>query len=230
MERFLYSIIRKCSFESSERRRDLPMISRRHALGFIAGSGLVSLSGFARAAEQGAPPLSDDGLHIQPWFMETFLDLGDDHREAAQAGKRFAVIWEQKGCPYCAELHRKNFSRPAVRDYIKGNFGVVQLNLWGSREVTDFNGDAMEERELARRWRVNFTPTIQFFDKSLDDKPGKGGIDREVARIPGYFKPFHFLTMFQFVREDAYASKNFQRYLQDKLAALKAKGIDPAVW
>ena len=206
------------------------MTSRRHALGFIAGAGLAPLSGFARAAEQVEPPLSDDGLHVQSWFIQTFLDLADDHREMAQAGKRFAVIWEQKGCPYCAELHRKNFSKPAVRDFINDNFGVVQLNLWGSREVTDFNGEAMEERELARRWRVNFTPTVQFFDKSIDDNSGKGGIELEVARIPGYFKPFHFLAMFEFVREDAYVNKNFQRYLQDKFAALRAKGIDPDVW
>lgn len=45
--------------------------------------------------------------------------------------------------------------------------------------------------------------------------------------MPGYFKPFHFLAMFRFVRENAYAQMNFQRYVQQLSAQRKAKGLDP---
>jgi thioredoxin-related protein len=210
------------------------MTSRRRALELISGAGLASLLPLARGANSADPLLNDDGLFTQPWFMQTFLDLRDDQREASEADKRFAVIWEQKGCPYCKEMHLVNFAKPAVSDYVKSNFGIVQLNLWGSREVTDFNGKVMEERQLARAWRVNFTPTIQFFAKSLPPQneggSGKGGMDLEVARIPGYFKPFHFLSMFEFVHSEAYVDTNFQRFLQDRFAEMKAKGVDPNVW
>ena len=100
----------------------------------------------------------------------------------------------------------------------------------GDNEVTDFDGTAMEERALARRWRVNFTPTIQFFPPTPEGTQGKTGVDVEVARMPGYFKPFHFISMFEFVQGRVYEQKNFQRYLQEKFAELKAKGIDPNVW
>ena len=69
------------------------------------------------------------------------------------------VLFEQRGCPYCKELHAVNFARSEITDYIREHFMVVQLDLWGSREVTDFDGEAMEERALAGKWRVNFTPT-----------------------------------------------------------------------
>jgi thioredoxin-related protein len=191
-----------------------------------AGGGMVVPSAVT-AAE---PILNDDGLYTQPWFLQTFLELRDDLAEVAASGKRLAVMWEQKGCPYCKETHEVNFAKPEIQEFVPEHFGILQLNIWGSREVVDFDGKAMEERALARRWRVNFTPTIQFFPASLDSSEGKTGAELEVARMPGYFKPFHFLSMFEFVHAGAYATTNFQRFLQDKLADMKAKGIDPNVW
>lgn len=204
------------------------MANRRDALVVLAG--LAAGLGVARAATPAQAVPGEDGLYTQPWFMQTFLDLREDLAEAAAQGKRFAVLWEQRGCPYCREMHLVNLAKPTVRDYIRDNFGMLQLNLWGSREVTDFDGKVLEERELARRWRVNFTPTIQFFPADLAAAGNRPGVDLEVARMPGYFKPFHFLSMFEFVRSGAYADGNFQRFLQDKFAELKAKGVDPAVW
>jgi len=207
------------------------MTSRRDVLTLITGASLAgAASGSFAAAQRIEPMMGEDGLYTQPWFMHTFLDLREDLAEAAAEGKRLAVLWEQKGCPYCKEMHQVNLARPDVHDYVRENFGIVQLNLWGAREVTDFDGKAMEERALARRWRVNFTPTIQFFPERLDAQQGKPGMELEVARMPGYFKPFHFMSMFEFVKTDAYEKSNFQRFLQDKFAQLKARGIDPNVW
>jgi thioredoxin-related protein len=210
------------------------MISRRQFLAHApvaagAAAGVFALSQAARAGRipNYAPKLSDDGLYTQPWFVQSFLELKEDLAEAAQAGKRFAVIWEQRGCPYCREMHTNNFGIEEIRDYVSKNFAMVQLNLWGSREVTDFDGKKMEEKALARRWRVVFTPTISFFPPTVAAVAGKSGRDAEVMRMPGLLKPFHFLTMFQYVREEAYKRQGFQRYLQAKFADYKAKGIDP---
>ncbi len=207
------------------RRRDV--LVGMTAGAFFAGSAWLQRSAAAATAE---PALNDDGLHVQPWFVQSFLELRDDLEEASAQGKRLAVVWEQKGCPYCREMHRVNFARDDISNYVREHFAVIQLNLWGSREVTDFDGVAMEERELARRWRVNFTPTICFFPTSLEALEGRAGGDIEVARMPGYFKPFHFLSMFEFVAAEAYRTQNFQRFLQDKFAEYEARGIDPNVW
>ena len=178
------------------------MHDRRHVLALLAGAVATGATApLLRAQARREPLVGDDGLYTQPWFMQTFLDLRDDLAETAAAGKRFVVMWEQKGCPYCKETHQVNLARPEVHDFVRENFGVLQLNIWGSREVTDFDGEAMEERALARRWRVNFTPTIQFFPPSLEGATGKSGAEIEVARMPGYFKPFHFLSMFEFVKD-----------------------------
>jgi len=211
------------------------MINRRQfgKAVLAAGASLfggAALSRSGAASEGQAPQLGDDGLYRQPWFMESFLNLPEDLQEAAGQGKRLTIIWEQRGCPYCKELHLVNFARPEISSYIKKHFAMLQLNIWGAREVTDFDGQTLGERQLSRKWRVNFTPTIQFFPPTLPANRRDPGIELEVARMPGYFKPFHFITMFEFVHEGAYERLSFQRYLQEKVAALQAKGIKPEMW
>ena len=189
------------------------MIQRRTVLKLglaAATTGAVP----ARAFADGPPVLNDDGLYEQPFFVQSFLDLAEDLETAAQAGKRFAVMWELKGCPYCKETHFVNFADPEIRGFVGGNFDILQLNFVGSREVTDFDGEAMEERELARKWGIRFTPTTMFFPESLDEVVGRPGNEAEVARMPGYFKPPHFLAMYRFVRQKAYADGTFNDFLR----------------
>ena len=61
--------------------------------------------------------VGNDGLHKQPWFHQSFLELADDVHEAADEGKFLVVLIEQSGCPYCRELHEVNFKRSEVTDY-----------------------------------------------------------------------------------------------------------------
>src|SRR6478752_61516 len=105
----------------------------------IAGSAALAASLVAPPA-RGEAVLTDDGLYRQPWFLESLLELGDDLDGATKAGKRFAIMWELRGCPYCKETHLVNFARPEIEDYIKANFEILQLNIVGSRKVKDFDG------------------------------------------------------------------------------------------
>src|SRR6478672_6713009 len=51
------------------------------------------------------PLQTDEGLYRQSWFQLSFLDLREDFADAKAAGKRLAVLFEQRGCVYCASLH-----------------------------------------------------------------------------------------------------------------------------
>jgi thioredoxin-related protein len=204
-------------------------LDRRSLLAGSLAAGVSAVSSnWSRALA--SAEIGDNGLHIQDWFLESFLDLGEDLGEAAGNGRHFAVLFEQAGCPYCRELHEVNLERPTIVTYLKQNFEILQLDLWGSRAVTDFDGEEMEERALARKWQINFTPTIVFFPKDTAAVAGKSGRQAQIARMPGYFKPFHFLSMFEYVRDGRTADQSFQRYLQDKLARIKAEGGEADVW
>lgn len=197
-------------------------------LGILFILALVPLASPATAKEI-EPPVNDDGLYTQTWFLESFMELESDLKEAAQAGKRFAIMWEQKGCPYCRETHRVNLADEATSKYIRDNFVILQLNLWGDREVTDFDGEVTTEKKLARKWGVVFTPTVMFFPPVSEMKKEPG--NRQVSAImPGYFKPFHFVNMFKYVKSESYKRLEFQRYLREVADKMQEEGKSVVLW
>ena len=158
--------------------------------------------------------LTEDGLYKQPWFIESLLELADDLGDAAKAGKRFAIMWELRGCPYCKETHLVNFAKPEIEGYVKERFDILQLNIIGSREVIDFDGERLPEKQLAAKYGVRFTPTFQFFAERPDGLKVLKPRAREVARAQGYLEPRHFLAMFRFVAERAYEKGSLRDYLK----------------
>lgn len=183
--------------------------TRRSFLALAPGAAFAAGLGAARAE----PVLGDDGLYHERWFLESFLDLRDDLDSTAASGKRLAIMWELRGCPYCRETHLVNFADAGITKYIRDNFEVLQLNLIGSRKVTDFDRQELSEKDLAQKYGIRFTPTFQFFPPSSGGIDAKAPMAREVARAPGYLKPQHFLAMFRFVRERAYERGSFRDFL-----------------
>jgi thioredoxin-related protein len=179
--------------------------------GLLTGAAAAALAGTGASAE---PIMTDDGFYKEPWFLESFLDLAEDLDSARKQGKRFVVMWELRGCPYCKETHFVNFAQPRISDYVRANFEVLQLNIIGSRKVTDFDGVEMPEKELARKYDVRYTPTVQFFAENADALKAAAPGKREIARAPGYMRPDDFLALFRYVREKAYERKTFREFLK----------------
>jgi thioredoxin-related protein len=165
-----------------------------------------------------------DGLYHQSWFELSFLDLREDFNEAKAEGKRFAVIFEQRGCPYCIKLHTEILAAKYINDYVRQNFRIVQLDMWGSREVTDFDGKKMPEKALAERWGVIFTPTIVFYKDDLAGLDGKWGRELEaIERLPLSYGKDTFYDLFVWVRHKVYErDRNFQRFHISRIAERQA--------
>ena len=186
------------------------MPSRRAFLMGILGAATAA-GGFRAHADA---ILTDDGLYRQPWFLDSFLELPDDLDGAADKGKRLAVIWELRGCPYCRKTHLVNFVRPDIAHYIQERFEILQLNIIGAREVTDFDGEKLSEKRLAQKYEVRFTPTLQFFPDRSAGLAGSAPRGREVARAQGYLEPNDFKALFRFVAERSYETGSFDDYLR----------------
>ena len=75
------------------------MTTRRNLL--VGAAYLAVLGAQGVQVARGEPMLTDDGLYKEPWFLESFLELADDLEAAHRQGKRFAIMWELKGCAYC---------------------------------------------------------------------------------------------------------------------------------
>ncbi|MBN2759746.1 MAG: thioredoxin family protein [Rhodobacteraceae bacterium] len=184
----------------------------RIVFAFVAG---LMLTGPAAAV-----PLGEDGLHKPAWFVETFRDLRDDLADANEQGKRLLLIFEQRGCIYCTRMHEQVYVDPEIERLLSEQFYVIQMNLFGNLEVTDFDGTVMEERDMARRWGVVFTPTMIF---APEVAPESGGLRDSAAMVmPGAFERGSTRLMLEFVLEKGYeGEEHFQKYVARRLDEMR---------
>jgi thioredoxin-related protein len=178
----------------------------------LAGAALITMACGAAAAT-----LGDDGLHKAPWMRDTFLDLGEDLAEAREEGKRLMVMIEQRGCIYCKKMHEEVFVIDEIADYISENFFVVQINMFGDLEVTDFDGETLPEKDMVKKWGALFTPMIMFFPPEVAE--GTSAAQAAAATMPGAFGRWTTYNMLNWVIEEGYnGEESFQRYHARKFA------------
>jgi thioredoxin-related protein len=184
---------------------------------------LAAIALTAALALPASAEVGDDGLHKEEWFSITFRDMAEDIAAAKDEGKRLAIIFEQRGCIYCAKMHEELLSDPEVRDFIEANFKIVQYNMFGDEEVTDLDGEVLTEKTAARKWGYVFTPTIVFLPEQAPE--GKTVAEAAVATMPGAFGKWTFLHMFEWVAAKGYeGEEHFQKYHARMLDELRAAG------
>ncbi|XDA97075.1 thioredoxin family protein [Sulfitobacter sp. LCG007] len=175
-------------------------------LAAIALTALLALPFAGHAAE-----LGDDGLHKADWMQDTFKDLPEDLAEATADGKRLLVMVEQRGCIYCSKMHAEVYPVPEIDAMLRDDYFVVQINMFGDIEVTDFDGEVMTEKQLVRKWGLLFTPTLVFFPEEVA-QPAPGS-ELAVAQIPGAFGASTTRDLLTWVLEKGYKSDEpFQTY------------------
>jgi thioredoxin-related protein len=169
---------------------------------------LIALPDSSHAGE--TDPISFDDrpkeryLEHPPWFKASFLDLREDLVEATQAGKRGVILYiGQENCPYCEALIQVNFGATDIADYTQRHFDVIELDLWGSRELTDFDGDRYSEHDFANLHGTNFTPSLMFYDQEA----------KLALRLRGYYPPYKFRAALEYVADAHYKKESFRDYL-----------------
>ncbi len=162
--------------------------------------------------------MTEDGLHMQPWFIQdSFLDMKEELQRANEQGKRFAVIMETKGCPYCAMMHEKYLTQPEVCAFLRKHFAILQINKKGEREVTDFDGEVLPERKWVLKYKMFFTPNIVIFDDDVKNIAKKPPEKRIVARMDGPGQgPDMFLELFRYAWDRGYEKGSFIQYLMER--------------
>jgi len=147
--------------------------------------------------------MENPGFEEKPnWFKESFLDIREDVEEATLEKKRVLLYFYQDGCPYCAKLLKDNFGDLGIQKSVRAGFDVIAINMWGDKEVLNMKGDTVTEKLFASQLRVQFTPTLLFFNE-------KGQV---VTRINGYFPPHKFKVAVDYVAQHQELKQSFAEF------------------
>ncbi|MGD8571851.1 MAG: thioredoxin fold domain-containing protein [Gammaproteobacteria bacterium] len=181
-----------------------------YILGLFAafGSAFLLLTDTAEAKKEG----EFYGAKITEypeWFKESFLNIPEDIEEAKESNKRLIIFFNQAGCPYCNALVERNMAQKDIREKIQNNFDIVGINMWGDREVTYVNGKQYTEKKLAEALKVQFTPTLLFYDEN----------GKIVLRLNGYRSPTKFGVDLDYVANKKEDDVSYLQYVKANLPA-----------
>ncbi|MBI4995717.1 MAG: thioredoxin fold domain-containing protein [Rhodocyclales bacterium] len=180
------------------------------ALDYI-GQRLEKKQNFADYLAQHAREPASATLNDEPWLLPAPLKLADTRK---RDGKPLIVLFEQKECAACDEMHREAFPRPEVKELL-GRFDVARIDMASREPVQTPDGRTLAGRDWARSVGVFYTPSFVFFDKA----------GKEVFRVEGYLRPFHLGSSLAYVASGAYREQpEFQRFIEARAAARRAKG------
>jgi len=176
---------------------------------FVVWVVLLGLCAVATAAEPAKRGQITGGVaHSAPdWFKESFLEIADDVREAAEEGRHVLLFFQLNGCPYCDRMLTESFETDPLTSYIQEHFDVIAINVRGDRQIA-FNAEySATEKELSEKLNVWATPGIIFLNS--DNKP--------VVRVDGYRAPERFALILRFVATKAYEKQKLTAYLKQLL-------------
>jgi thioredoxin-related protein len=115
-------------------------------------------------------------------------------------------------------MHEEVYPDPAIDKLIRDHYFVVQVNLFGDVEVTDFDGTVLPEKDMAARWGVLFTPTLIFLPEAVEE--GKTAAESAVAVMPGAFGKGTTEALLTWIRDHGYDSgEHFQKFLAGRMNA-----------
>jgi len=158
-----------------------------------------------------APPPATGVLHHDSSFLPA-----DSNLVGRDSGKPLLVLFEQKECAPCDELHLDILRRPQSRDLLE-RFDVLLLDMWSNAPISLLDGRNSTPAGWARELGVQYVPSLVFFDAS-------GG---EVFRAEAWLKAFHIQSSMDYVASGAYLEQTeFQRYISERAEALEAEGVD----
>ena len=156
-----------------------------------------------------SPPASMGIMHQSEEYLQPPYKLARYSKK-----KPLLVLFEQKDCVHCDELHVDIFKREETRALLDG-FDIVLLDMWADNELETPDGKQTSITEWARQLGIQYAPTMVIFDQG-----------REAFRTEAYLKAFHTQSSLDYVLSGGYKEQpNFQRYIAARADALEAQGI-----
>jgi thioredoxin-related protein len=181
------------------------------------GQGFDATESFRAYLTRRNPEPASGRLHHSSRYLQPPYDL----QAALLADPRpLLVLFEQRQCRACDELHVDIFRRPITRGLLQ-RFQIVLLDQWADTGLITPQGEHTTARAWAAELGVSYAPSLVFFEQS----------GRRVFATGGYLRAFHVQSALDYVASGAYREQpEFQRYVEARAAALRTRGQKVNLW
>ena len=145
-----------------------------------------------------------------------FVDLDDLSRIQ---NRPLMLLFEDRSCDECADLHDRILNLETTKALL-GRFTVVRLDALSEHPLMGMDGQATTPKALVEELGLSYRPGVVLFDQG-----------REIMRIDGMLRSFHFQEVLRYVGERHYLQyPEFRDYARAREQAILQSGQDIDVW
>ena len=185
---------------------------RFEALLDYIGNGKETELSYQAYLEQVKPEPASGKLHT----AVTSVKQVDDLAAALTDDRHLLVMFEQKQCAVCDELHTDILKRPESIEQLK-RLDVAVVDMWSSAEVKRPDGKTTSVRDWAKDLDIKYAPSMVYFNSQGE----------EVFRSEAYLRSFHVQSVMDYVASGDYQEHtNFQRWIDMRADNLRARGVE----
>jgi thioredoxin-related protein len=150
-------------------------------------------------------------VYASDFFDLSEDDLKEDLKVAKEDGKKgIMLFFTMENCPYCERMKKHTFADEKVISLIKDNFLVFEIDIYGSIEIKDFDGEKSTHKEFAEISGAYATPTVSFFDLN----------GKNLVTQVGMLNETQMLIMGDYVINGHYKESEFIPYLKKMLRSM----------
>lgn len=176
------------------------------------GEGKEQQLSYQAYLQQVDPQPASGRLHTE---VTSVADSSDLH-SALRDGRHLLVMFGQRQCATCDELHLDILKRPESKEQL-ARLDVVVLDMWSDETIRRPDGKTGKLSDWARELDIKYAPSMVYFNDQGE----------EVFRAEAYLRAFHTQSIMDYVASGAYKSQsNFQRYIDARADELRARGVE----
>ncbi len=169
---------------------------------------LFSFLNFSYAKERELKRLDEKKETIT---LNSFLNLTKQLNKLSSENKRLLVFFHEENCLYCDLFITKNLKDEKIKNKLENYFGIVNINIFGDKKLTDINGKTYIEKEFALKNRIQFIPSFIFYDEQ----------GKQILRLNGYQNIKNFNLALDYIKNKRERLISFKNYIsQNKEKAI----------
>lgn len=140
-------------------------------------------------------------------------------QKLAQQDKPLLILFEDTSCDGCERFHKDVFD---IKDteQILNKYNVVRLDALSDTQIIDPEGHKTTPKQWLKKLAISYRPAVLLYSEG-----------KEIERVTGLLKSFHFQQLLKYVAEKKYTEfDSWLGYEHEQTEKLLKSGKDVDIW
>jgi thioredoxin-related protein len=142
-----------------------------------------------------------------------------DLQKLAKQDKPLMLLLEDKSCDECDRFHKEVLDLEETSQILK-KYNLVRLDTLSDTDIIDPDGNKTTAKEWLKKRNISYRPAIFLYSEG-----------KEVEKVTGLLKSYHFQQLLNFVAEKQYTKfDSWIGYLNQQSEKILKSGKDINIW